>query len=201
MTETYQVEDGWIGLYSGGAIHFAAPAQDEIILEDVAHSLSQLCRYNGHTKRFYSVAEHACLMSDWVMRQYWSSSLDGLTALHHDDAEYVIGDMARPLKVTMPQFRAAETVLDEALARKFGTEYPFPSWLKSIDSRIIRDEKRAVMQPTPLDWGVDGFQSLGVGFWRVLGRFPSVAKRRYLRRHHRLTEALLDEVEHLYMRG
>ena len=188
MTETYQVEDGWIGLYGGGAIHFAEPRPGEIILEDIAHSLSQLCRYNGHTRRFYSVAEHACLMSDWVMGQeHLAHPLNGLTALHHDDAEYVMGDMARPLKVTMPQFKAAEAVLDEAIALKFGTEYPFPPWLKEIDSRIIRDEKLGVMQPTPLNWGVDGLEPLGVGFWRVLGRFPSMAKRRYLRRHRRLT--------------
>ncbi len=187
MTETYQVEDGWIGLYGGGAIHFADPAQDEIHLEDVAHSLSQLCRFNGHTRRFYPVAEHACLMSDWVMAQPWATPRDGLTALHHDDAEYVIGDMARPVKVTMPQFKAAEVVLDEALARRFGTEYPFPPWLKILDSRIIKDEKLAVMRPTTLDWGVDGLEPLGIEFWRVLGRFPYVTKRRYLRRHHRLT--------------
>ncbi len=189
MTEMHQVKEGWIGLHSGGAIHFAAPRQDEIILEDIAHSLSQLCRYNGHTKRFYSVAEHACLMSDWVMRQYWANFGDGLTALHHDDAEYVIGDMTRPLKVTLPQFKAAETVLDEAIARKFGTEYPFPLWLKTIDRRIIRDEKLGVMLPTPLDWGVDRLEPLGVGFWKVFGRFPCVAKRRYLKRHHRLVAA------------
>ncbi len=192
MTETYQVEDGWIGLYGGTAIHFAAPAQDEIILEDIAHSLSQLCRFNGHTKRFYSVAEHDCLMSDWVMAQPWATPLDGLTALHHDDAEYIIGDMARPVKITMPQFKALEVVLDEALAEKFGTQYPFPPWLKSLDSRIVKDEKLGVMGHTDLDWGMDRLVPLGVKFWWVLGRFPWVAKRRYLRRHRRLVAAVSE---------
>lgn len=186
MTETSQVTEGWIGLHGGGAIHFAAPLPGEIILDDIAHSLSQLCRYNGHTKRLYSVAEHSCHLSDWIMR-HGGTPQDGLTALHHDDAEYVIGDMARPLKVTMPQFKAAEAVLDEAIARKFGTEYPLPKWLKVIDSRIVKDEKLGVMLPTSLDWGVDDLEPLGVEFWHVLGRFPYVAKRRYLERHHRLT--------------
>ncbi len=195
--ETYQVEEGWIGLYGGGAIHFAAPEQDEIVLEDIAHSLSQLCRFNGHTRRLYSVAEHACLLSDWVMG-HGATPMDGLTALHHDDAEYVTGDMARPLKVTMPQFKAAEAVLDEAIARKFGTEYPLPKWLKAIDSRIIRDEKLGVMLPTPMDWGVNDLEPLGVEFWHVLGRFPRVAKRRYLERHHRL---VAERTTHLVQFG
>jgi hypothetical protein len=188
--ETNQVEYGWIGLYSGGAIHFAAPAMEEINIIDVAHSLSCLCRYNGHTKRFYSVAEHSCLMSDWVMKQSWATPRDGLTTLHHDDAEYVIGDMARPVKMNMPQFKAAERVLDQALARKWGTEYPFPRWLKELDSRIINDEKYGVMLPTDLDWGVDRLEPLGVKFWSMLGRFCWLSKRRYLWRHTKLTEAV-----------
>ncbi len=187
MTETYQVEDGWIELVSGTQFYFGAPEDHMIHVEDVAHALSMLCRFNGHTRRFYSVAEHACIMSDWVMAQPWATPRDGLTALHHDDAEYVIGDMARPVKVKMPQFKAAETVLDRALARRFGTEYPFPPWLKEIDSRILVDERSNVMNPSTNEWGTDHLKPLGVVFWRVLGRFPAVAKRRYLRRHRRLT--------------
>jgi hypothetical protein len=182
----YQVEDGWIEIYPGDQFHFASPRPGEIRVESVAHSLSQLCRYNGHTRRFYSVAEHVCLMSDWVMRQPWATPRDGLTALHHDDAEYIIGDLARPVKVTMPQFKATETVLDEAIAEEFGTIFPFPAWLKDADNRILKDERRAVMVPSPHDWGVDVLEELGVRFWWVLGRFSWVAKRRYLRRHHRL---------------
>lgn len=192
MTETYQVEDGWIELVNGTQFYFGAPEDHMIHVEEVAHALSMLCRFNGHTKRFYTVAEHACLMSDWVMAQDWATPLHGLTALHHDDAEYIIGDMARPVKMKVPQFKALETVLDGAIALRFGTEYPFPPWLKAIDKRILVDERRGTINPSSNNWGIDDLVPLSVKFWWMLGRFPWVVKHRYLRRHRRLMAAVRE---------
>lgn len=189
MTETYQVEEGWIELIYGTQFYFGAPEDHMIYVEEVAHALSMLCRFNGHTKRFYSVAEHACLMSDWVMAQPWATPQCGLLALHHDDAEYIIGDMARPVKMKVPQFKALETILDKAIAHRFGTEYPFPRWLKDIDRRILVDERRSTMNTSVNDWGIDSLTPLGVKFWWVLGGFSWIVKRRYLKRHHRLMTA------------
>lgn len=185
MTETrlYQVEDGWIEVISGGQFHFVEPRQDEIRVEDVAYSLSRLCRYNGHTRRHYSVAEHCCLMADWVAEQEWSTPRDVLTALHHDDAEYIIGDLPRPVKVMMPQFKEVETVLDQALARKFGTVWPFPDWLKELDARILVDERRSVMNPSDNEWGTDTLEPLGLRFKWLTGRSSWLTRRAFLRRH------------------
>lgn len=188
-----QVEEGWIEIYGGRKFHFARPSMGEIAVEAVAHSLSQLCRYNGHTKRFYSVAEHACLLSDWVMYQPWATARDGLTALHHDDAEHIIGDLPRPIKATMPEFKAAEKILDEVIAEKFGTEYPLPEWLHAIDNRIIKDERLAVMKPSGFDWGTDQLVSLGVPFWHWTGRWTWLTKQRFLRRHRRLYRKMFAE--------
>jgi len=139
----YQVEDGWIELGSGLPFYFGAePPQlaSMMLVEDIAQSLSRLCRYNGHTKRHYSVAEHCILMADYVDRQ-GGSALDCLTALHHDDAEYIIGDLPRPVKYKMPQFKELETRLDEAVAIRFETIWPMPPWLKELDARILVDER------------------------------------------------------------
>lgn len=182
----YQVEEGWIEVWPGKQFHFSQLAPSEVDIESVAHSLSQLCRYNGHTRRFYSVAEHACIMSDWVLQQPWANARDALTALHHDDAEFIIGDMARPVKVTIPAFKALETEIDEVIALRFGTIYPFPAWLKEIDTRIIRDERPVVMVPSSLDWGTDKLEPLGVKFWNITGRFPRLVKRQFILRHKRL---------------
>ncbi len=190
MKETYQVKNGWIELINGTQFYFEAPEDYMIQVEEVAHALSMLCRFNGHTRRFYSVAEHACLMSDWVMTQNWATPQYGLLALHHDDAEYIIGDMARPVKMKVPQFKTLETTLDKAIAHRFGTEYPFPPWLKEIDRRILVDERRGVMNTSINEWGTDHLKPLGAKFWWILGRFPWVAKCRYLKRHRRLTAKL-----------
>ncbi len=186
MTETtlYTVEDGWIELVNGTRFYFQAPADYMVRVEEVAHSLSQLCRYNGHTRRFYSVAEHAILMADYVERG-GGSPRECLTALHHDDAEYIIGDLARPVKAKTPQFKAHENVLDETIARRFGTIHPFPAWLKELDRRILRDEREAVMNPSQNDWGTGGLEPLGVRFYSLRGRFCWVMRRHFLRRHRK----------------
>ncbi|WP_185847867.1 metal-dependent phosphohydrolase [Brucella abortus] len=191
----YQVEDGWIETRSGRRFHFADPMAHEIVLEDVADVLPRLCRYNGHTRRWYSVAEHCCLMADWVEKQPWATPLDALTALHHDDAEYIIGDLPRPIKQVLPEFKAIEERLDRAVSIRFGTIWPFPAWLKEVDSRILRDERGLVMNPSDNEWGTDELEPLGVRPWEIMGRLQWFVRGCWLGRHRRLTRLVLDRMD------
>ncbi len=186
----YQVEDGWIELVNGTRFYFGAPTGDMIKVEEIAHSLARICRYNGHTTRHYSVAEHDILMADHVAKQWWATPQDVLTALHHDDAEYIIGDMSSPVKMKTPQFKEHELVLDQAIALKFGTIWPFPDWVKAFDSRIVKDERLSVINPSDNDWGVDDLEPLGVRFKHITGRFPMLMKRAFLARHEYWTAQL-----------
>ena len=194
--ELYQVEDGWIELVSGTKFYFGAPKDHMIHVEDIAYSLSNLCRFNGHTRRFYSVAEHAVLLADYVANLPWSTPRDVLTALHHDDAEYIIGDLARPVKVKIPEFKRLEVSLDEALAHRFGTIFPFPDWMREFDSRILCDEHRYVMNPSDNDWGTDSLELLGVRFKHLAGRVPLLMRWMYLRCHYRWNLEMTGVVHH-----
>ena len=187
----YQVEDGWMETYVGLQFHFSDPPDRDIHIVDIAHALSMLCRYNGHTHKFYSVAEHCCLISDYVLRALESAegthhvnSHIALTALLHDAAEAYIGDMCRPVKVTLPDFKAMETVIDLAMARKFGTICPFPPIIKECDNRILRDEREQVMSDSGHEWGTDALEPLGVDIacWS-----PERAKGEFLGRFHSLS--------------
>jgi len=186
MTDTklYQVEDGWIETFTGRQFHFNDPTPDQIDLMDIAHALSLLCRYNGHTKRFYSVAEHSVLISRWL-RANGHEAL-ALTGLMHDAAEAYIGDMPRPIKVTLPAFKTMETAIDTAVATKFELFYPFPDIIKECDSRILVDERAQVMNSSPHEWGTDQLEGLGVA---VHGLGPDSARDLFLREFHELTEA------------
>lgn len=184
--------DDWMETASGVRFQFMQPTSPMIVLEDVALALSRTCRYGGHTRRFYSVAEHACLISDWVLRQPWGDPLCALTALHHDDAEAYIGDLPRPAKQNMPQFKALEDVIERAVACRFGLLYPFPEWLKWADTAILADERAQVMSPSGNKWFIDGHPGLGVRTWGVLGRWSWWVRRQWLRRHAALTNACYE---------
>lgn len=186
----YQVEDGWCETYTGRQFFFKPGERHNVNLLDCAHSLSMLCRYNGHTNKFYSVAEHTVLMANHVWRDMAAEFPDrhalavgALTALHHDDSEYIIGDLIRPIKPLFPLFKKVEEDILMSCAYAFGFEYPLPDWLKELDSRIIVDERRQAMSDSGNDWGTDELKPLGVElqFWD-----PEVARQVWLTTHEYL---------------
>jgi hypothetical protein len=79
-------------LLSGKAFYVTDPKPEDIDILDIAHSLSMQCRYNGHTKGFYSVAEHSVLVANLVPPRL------RLQALLHDASEAYVGDVIRPIK-------------------------------------------------------------------------------------------------------
>jgi hypothetical protein len=161
--------------------------------EVTAHSLSLMCRYNGHTKRFYSVAEHTLIMAENIWAQDWSTAQDALQALHHDDAEEIIGDMISPVKTHDQFFKTIEAKLDEAIAMQYRLPFVFPEWLKMADARIVKDERANVMQPSKNKWGVDTLTPLGVRFMPIVGRIPWLMKRRWVDFHYFLEEERVKE--------
>lgn len=99
MSRSY---DGTITTWTGEAVDFDRPLEAPIRLEDIAHALGMLCRFNGHIRRFYSVAQHSVLVSRLVEPEH------ALLALFHDAPEAYIGDMTAPLKKHMRSFQELE---------------------------------------------------------------------------------------------
>jgi hypothetical protein len=179
-------EDAWIETYNGHRFHVYDLDTNVYDVDDIATSLSRLCRYNGHTRRFYSVAEHCVVMHDWVERQPWSTPIDCLTTLHHDDAEYIIGDLARPIKLEMPDFKAKETEIDVAISREFGTIYPFPGWLKQLDAAMLDVERRQVLKPSENTWQLNvDFDVSDIRLLGYMGTFSWYVKMQWLKRHYK----------------
>lgn len=194
-SEFPQIAKGWMEMVSGAQMHFGDDPADMakwINTDDVAWSLSMLCRYNGHTKRFYSVGEHACLMADAIYRETGDPML-ALTALHHDDAEHILGDMVSPIKATMSQFQDLEDRIDESIAIRYGTLYPFPSIIKEYDARICVDERAQVMNDSHNVWWCDSFEPLGVRCWNLLGRFHWYVRWQFKRRHGQYVGMLIED--------
>lgn len=83
----------------------------DFTVKNIAQALSTGCvRYNGNTYVPYSVAQHCVIMSR-LMEQQGHGAKECFLALHHDDVEHVMGDLARPIKVLVPQFEEMEDLL------------------------------------------------------------------------------------------
>ena len=180
-TDATWVRGNWMQTYTGGKFYPLAPKAEDVQPRDIAHALSLICRYGGHVLRFYSVAEHCLLLSHAVKPEH------ALWALLHDATEAYVGDMVRPLKLDMPAYCEAEDRVMVAVAERFGLEgTTMPAEVKAADTRILLDERAAVLRPTADTWQQDGLEPLGVN---VQGLPPTVVESLYLARLTELTGA------------
>lgn len=165
----------WMQTFTGRAFYPLDPRAEDVDPVDIAHALSMLCRYGGHTQRFYSVAEHCVLMSRKVAPEH------ALAALLHDATEAYVGDVIRPIKHSLPDYCTIEDRVALAIAERFGIDPHLPAEVKLADTRILLDERVAVLGPRPLPWhpSVEALEPLGVDIqcWS-----PEVARREYLSR-------------------
>lgn len=130
----------WIRTYSGKKFYVFNPKQKDIVIEDIAHPLSLLCRFTGHTEDLYSVGQHSLLVMDLCPEEF---KLEGLT---HDFTEAYINDMATPVKRKMPIYKEWETNLHIAIAKKFSLQFPMPKIIKDIDQEVFEMEWAYLMQ-------------------------------------------------------
>jgi hypothetical protein len=168
---------GWNEMYTGTRFYTFDPAPEDVKIDDIAHSLGLQCRYNGNCHSFYSVAEHCCLLSDFVRCRGWHGILgqagqlefkyDALIALMHDAAEAYIGDLIRPVKHRMPPFRELEATIEAVVFPALGLPPELPTWMRELDSRILCDERAQVMLTQHNEWSTDELEPLGVTirFW------------------------------------
>ena len=140
------------------------PRPAEVSFRDIGHALSLICRYGGHVKRFYSVAEHSALLALYFDRMIGRQDL-ARYALLHDGPEAYVGDMIRPLKRDMPRFREIEEKIERAIFHAAGLPGQIPKEVHDADTAILGDEANTLFRPETLraaDWRPWEMASLGV---------------------------------------
>ncbi len=125
--------------YTGKKFDYNNVRPEDICIEDIAHGLSNLCRYFGQCRRFYSVAEHCVKLS-----QSKFMSGDPKDRLLHDAVEAYIGDVARPLKVLLPEYNRIEACIQAVIEEKYAVDF---STVKEGDTRILEIEATDIMLP------------------------------------------------------
>lgn len=169
----------WIQTYTGGMFWPLDPRPEEVRLDDIVHALSHICRYGGHCRLFYSVAQHSVLVAD-IASQVSNDPLVMIYALLHDAAEAYVGDMVRPLKRFMPDYCAIENKVHSTILERFGLPLPVSRMIDIIndaDRHALVTEKRDLMYDEPAPWNIRGIEQPG----RINPLLPVDAKSLYFR--------------------
>jgi hypothetical protein len=129
-----------IGTFSGRRLHPLDPRPEEIAVEDIAHGLSNTCRYGGQCRFYYSVATHAIYVSRELADHGPEMQLYGL---FHDAAEAYITDVPRPLKRELDGYDRVEHGILDAVWDRLGVSAPTDDqWerVMAVDDRLFRYE-------------------------------------------------------------
>jgi uncharacterized protein len=171
----------WEHTFTGKQFWPLDPKSDEIDLEDIAHGLSQQCRFNGHCKEFYSVAQHSVIVSKIVRPD------QALAGLFHDAPETYIGDIVSPLKRFLPkEFMDIEKKIEEVIFEHFNIINYDKSHVKEADKIALIPELRDLMGPPPKKWNEDG---LYIPLQEKIAPLnPIQAKQLFLKRYIELTK-------------
>lgn len=148
----------WQRMLSGRRLDLLEPSPLDVEIEDIAHGLARVARWNGqtHGAHAFSVAQHCVLVEQLLVAFYPNTDQRWrLAALLHDASEYVIGDMISPFKAALGlDYKAFEARLMEAVHVRFGLPAHLPD---RVEARIKRaDKASAFYEATVLAGFEDG---------------------------------------------
>lgn len=180
------VNNAWIETYTGKKFYLLAPRIQDVDIRDIAHSSAMLCRWTGHCKRHYSIAQHS----------YYCSLIgpenEALHRLLHDASESYMGDMNRPLKHYTPAgsiYRKQEKEVQGTIYQAFGLDVIEPPSVHVADNQMLYAEKSQLM--TSLRWDIDwtsgqGAENLGESKVVIERWSPDTAEKMFLSRFEEL---------------
>ena len=169
---------------SGRFVNPFDPDPEQLDAGDIARALANVCRFGGHARSFYSVAQHSVIVSELVEARGGDAD-DAFAALMHDATEAYLGDMPHPIKHRSPlgaAFKAAEDHLEAAIRDRFAIRADVPE-IKRVDRALLATERRAFSTE---DWHwpeLDGVEPLEL---ELRGWPPDEAVAAFARRYAEL---------------
>lgn len=177
-----------IETFSGNTFNPLAPFFANIRIEDIAHALAQQCRFSGHTRFHYSVAEHSVRVSELIGCKEYSRTLQ-LWGLLHDASEAYLVDLPSPIKKGDDSeignaYRKIEARLMTAICRRFSLPEKEPASVRIADAVILATEVRDLMHGDRPYWKKIAAKPLSE---RIRPWSAGVAEFEFLRRYRLLT--------------
>ena len=181
----------WIQTFTGRQFWPLDPRPEDVDIRDIAHALANCCRFSGHVRKFYSVAQHSVIASQVVP---WAARL----ALLHDAAEAYMGDIARPWKQFLwvdtgdgwepNRLKECEHSLLSVILGALGVAESPDLWaeVKRADDVLLATEARDLMSPLHPDWRHCEHRGATVLPQRIDPWPPSLAEKVFLRRWEEL---------------
>ena len=132
----------WQRMLSGRRLDLLDPSPLDIEIEDIAHGLARVARWNGQTRGPlpFNVAQHSVLVENFctLLKPNWPTKWR-LAALLHDAPEFVIGDMISPFKAQLgDQYKIIESRLQQAIHLRFGLPAHLPEAVEKTIKRADR---------------------------------------------------------------
>lgn len=134
-----------IRTFSGKWMNVFELDESMICIEDIAHALSNQCRFGGHLPKFYSVAQHSIMCSVIVPQEH------KLAALMHDASEAYLLDVPRPIKKCLLNYAEIENDLMSMIAYKYGFQWPLHNDVKHADELMLQKEWNELVLGKPSD--------------------------------------------------
>lgn len=171
----------FIQTLSGRRVNPLDPSPEDIDPGDIANALANLCRFGGHSRGFYSVAQHSVIVCDLLEAQ-GATADELMAALLHDAAEAYLGDLPHPIKHRSElgaSFRAAEKRLEAVIVERFGLPEA-SARIKPLDRALLATERR-IFSTISWEWPeLDGVEPLDLAIEPWL---PDRARAAFSRRY------------------
>lgn len=171
----------WLMTYTGRIYWPFSPNAHDVRIEDIAHGLSNLCRYGGQCRLFYSVAEHSVLMS------YMVPQAQALEALLHDGSEAYCGDVILPIKRSLEEYTEMERLNMQAVRKAFALDPEEHPNVSRADRQIVSTEYETLFGPIP-EYLDHAFPYVKDPFVKLELWCPTIAEHKFLQRYHELVK-------------
>jgi len=174
------VDHVWITTFTDRKFHLHGDDPDDIDMVDIAHALSNQCRFTGHVRRFYSVAQHSCLVAD-IVRLTGGTFEEGRSALLHDASEAYLSDLAAPFKRQVTGYKEVELKIEARIEAKYNLVGK-TDVVKKADWLALFVEAENLINADPTQWvGWDehGEEALALRI-EIIAQLPYSAENQFL---------------------